>query len=154
MAVTFKSDDNPTPPNITILELNYVCFSSGMFRGTYRGISFVSSYECVGARCPSSPALSQFDFSCSDDGMWIRDVLGTSEFSRQTVADATLTTPNRTDCSFCVSPTHPQVPSFVQRLDNTTHCVGIISPSFTVDWNISSANYSLQPVMRPATWGT
>lgn len=134
MSFTFKSGENPTAPNVTILDLNFVCLSSGMFRDTFNGISLVARYECVG-RCPdgNTPGdvfLSQFDFSCGLDDTWIADVRGTSEFSRRDEADATLTTPNRTDCGFCFSPDHPQagLPQVVPRYDNITHCVGKPDP--------------------------
>ena len=131
MSNTFRVGENPTPPNITLLELNYVCLASGTIRNTLTGVSFVARYECVG-RCPGGTAstpeefLSQFDLACGPtDDTWTDSVRGTRGFSRRDVADATLTSPNRTDCGFCFSPDHPQAasPVVIPRYDSIAHCV-------------------------------
>lgn len=120
---TFSQSDSSTP-TITVVEVNYVCLSSGIFRGTYSGFSAVVLYECTDSQCPNSN-VSQFDFSCHN-GEWMNDVLGTSENARTDVADANLTSPNRTDCSICLSPTHAALRNASQLLsiyDNFNHCL-------------------------------
>ena len=84
------------------------------------------SYDCSGTiLCLSASPVSQFDLSCTLDGMWGDDVLRTSEFSRRDVADADLITPTRSNCSLCVAPDHPGVVSVPHPYDTITHCVGM-----------------------------
>ena len=124
MAVTYTTSDNPTAPSITIQELNYVCLVSGEFRDTFRTFSVVARYECVGVQCDSM-TQSQYEFTCRNNE-WIGTVSGTLEFSRTTPSDAALTTSNRTDCAFCISPSHPNLPdTILDRYDPVRHCIGI-----------------------------
>ena len=111
------------PPMITITNINYVCLVSETFSGTYRILSVVVEYECSGLfLCPSVMPLSQYDFSCNSSGMW-ED--GLNQHFHRDVADADLTTPNRTECSFCVAPNHPLLAAIALPYDNVTHCVGM-----------------------------
>ena len=125
MSDTYRESDNPDPPDISIIELNYVCLVSGEFRMTFGTVSFVALYNCSGVQC--DPVVqSQYDLTC-DDGTWVSTVAGTSEFSRTSPADGNLTTPVRDDCAFCISPTHPSLPAFpdlLVRYDPITHCFG------------------------------
>ena len=127
MRITFEGGDSPdTTLVIVVHNFNYVCLVSGMFRGTYRKLSVVVSYNCSGNVCPTpSPLLSQFDYSCNTDEQWTVEIVGTSEFSRHTVADGSLTTPNRTSCSLCIAPDHPQIVNVPFAYDQPTHCVGM-----------------------------
>ena len=122
---TFNRDDRP---DVRVRDLKYVCLVSGMFKGTFRRLSVVVSYDCSrSSLCPSTSLVSQFDFTCNSGNVWGDDVLGTSEFSRSDIADADLTTPNHTNCSYCVAPNHPLVEDISQPYDNMTHCFGIQS---------------------------
>ena len=128
IATNFKENDASTPPTITVNEVNYVCLMSGMFRDTFRGFSAVIRYDCVGIQCPQSN-VSQFEFSCDNTGEWTDSVLGSTENLRTDVADASLTSPNRTDCSFCFSPTHTILtdnPGLISTYDNINHCLGML----------------------------
>jgi hypothetical protein len=125
---TFQGGDASISPNITVLEVNYVCLASGNVRGSFSGFSAVVLYECVGERCPASN-VSQFEFSCdSIERKWINFVDGSTENLRTDVADANLTSPNRTDCSICFSPTHilanQLTPDMMSKYDNINHCLG------------------------------
>ena len=120
---TFVGGDSPV---VLVRDFNYVCLVSGMFRGTFRKLSVVVSYDCSrSSLCPSTSLVSQFDFTCNSAGEWDDDVLGTAEFSRRNVADADLTTPNRTNCSFCVAPDHPLIEGIPLSYDMITHCFGM-----------------------------
>ena len=108
---------------ITIRNINYVCLVSGTFSGTYKILSVVVEYTCAGFLvCPSVMPLSQYDFSCNSSGMW-ED--GLNQHFHRDVADAGLTTPNRTECSFCVAPDHPLLAAIPLPYDDVTHCVGM-----------------------------
>ena len=125
---TFQGGDASISPNITVLEVNYVCLASGSVRGSFNGFSAVVLYRCVGERCPAS-SVSQFEFSCdSTERKWINFVDGSTENLRTDVADANLTSPNRTDCSICFSPTHilanQLTPDMMSKYDNINHCLG------------------------------
>ena len=123
----------PASLAVTVRKLNYVCLVSGVFRDTYRKLSVVVSYDCSGSiLCPSASPVSQFDFTCNSEGMWEDDIFGTSDFSRRDVADASLTTPNRTNCSFCIAPNHPVLgflAGITRPYDETTHCIGMLARS-------------------------
>ena len=123
---TFRVGDSPPDAEINVRDFNFVCLTPGMFRGTYRKLSVVVSYDCSGSTlCPSASPVSQFDFACNTDEMWIDQLFGTSEFARTNVADATLTTPNRTNCSVCLNSIHRMVVGIsLSVYDETTHCVG------------------------------
>ena len=111
-----------TPPTIAIEQLNYVCLVPGTVTGTYTMFSVVVSYECGGPLCPSDTPVSQFDFSCNSGGIW-EDGLN-QNFHRE-VADADLTTPNNTECLFCVAPDHPLLVTIDLPYNEPTHCVGM-----------------------------
>ena len=120
---TFVGGDSP---DVRVSDFKYVCLVSGMFKGTFRRLSVVVSYNCSrSSLCPSTSLVSQFDFTCNSGNVWGDDVLGTSEFSRGDVADADLTTPNRTNCSFCVAPNHLLIDFIRLPYDMMTHCFGI-----------------------------
>ena len=123
---TFRVGDSPSEAVINVRDFNFVCLVPGIFRGTYRKLSVVVSYDCSGSLlCSSATPLSQFDFTCDTNEMWIDELLGTSEFASTNVADATLTTPNRTNCSICIASNHPVfVASIPLPYDETTHCIG------------------------------
>ena len=123
---TFAAGDSLTdPPDVVVRDFNYVCLVSGAFRDTFRKLSVVVSYDCSGRTlCTSASPVSQFDFTCSAEDVWEDDVLGTSEFSRRDIADASMTTPNRTNCSICAAPFHPQIASISLPYDMITHCFG------------------------------
>ena len=127
IANTFVSADSPTVPTIQIIgNVTYVCQMSGMFRDMYRGISLLARYECTGSPlCPSDVVeKSQFDFSCGSGGMWISQVLGSSEFVFTENPVANLTTPLRTDCSLCVNPAQLRAVASPLVWDAINHCVG------------------------------
>ena len=123
---TFVGGDSP---DIRVLDFKYVCLVSGMFKGTFRRLSVVVSYDCSrSSLCPSTSLVSQFDFTCKrTKTKWVDDVLGTPVHSRRNVADAELTTPNRTNCSYCVAPDHPEVEDIPLPYDMRTHCFGMQS---------------------------
>ena len=154
--LTFRVGDSPPSGLvINVQDFNYVCLVSGMFRGTYRKLSVVVSYDCTGSTlCPSASPVSQFDFTCNSAEMWDDEVLGTSEFSRTDVANADLTTPNRTNCSICISPNHPSQPGIPLPYDMITHCIGtyVCLHIIYLCTNVPKCNgiYCLQPVMRSA----
>ena len=134
ISTTFKIGEAAISPNITVLTVNYACLASGMFRGTYIGFSAVVNYDCGGRGCPSSD-VSQFEFACdSNTRQWVNSVEGSSENLRTDVAHATLTSPTRTDCGACFSPTHivaTQLGSpFRSRYDGINHCLG----KFYLSW--------------------
>ena len=121
-----EGEGPPASPVVNVRDFNYVCLVSGMVRGTFKKLSVVVSYDCSGSTlCPSASPMSQFDLTCNSAEMWEDDVFGTSEFSRRNVADADLTTPNRTNCSICIAPSHPQVVNIPLPYDTTTHCFGM-----------------------------
>ena len=126
MSGTYASSDDPTTPDISIIELNYVCLVSGEFRDTFSTFSVVALYNCTGVQC--DPVVqSQYEFTCDDD-VWVGTVLGTREFSRTSPANVSMTTPNRTDCGLCISPSHPSLPtdpSVLLLYDPITHCFGM-----------------------------
>lgn len=127
IADTLRTSDASTPPDITVLEVNYVCLASGRLRDTFTTFSAVVRYNCVGVRCPQSN-VSQFEFGCLR-GTWSNRVLGRTENLRTNVADASLNSPNRTDCSFCFSPSHSALsdnPQLEPIYDSFNHCLGII----------------------------
>ena len=114
-------------PNVRIHDFNYVCLASGEFKDTFRGLSVVVSYDCSGSQlCPSASPVSQFDFTCTSNNMWSDIIFATSEFSRVDVPEADLTTPNRSNCSFCVSPHHHTV-NIPLSYDTITHCIGMLT---------------------------
>ena len=131
IAYLFARSDIPSIPTIRIDgNVTYVCLQSGMFKDTYRGMSFLARYECSGSRyCPSNVVeTSQFDLSCASWGAWTTDVLGNLEFSdssftRDPVADWTTTL--RTDCSFCINPLLLEGIGSPIVSDEATHCVGM-----------------------------
>jgi hypothetical protein len=51
---------------------------------------------------------------------------GLNQHFHRDVADAGLTTPNRTECSFCVAPDHPLLAAIPLPYDDVTHCVEFI----------------------------
>ena len=120
-----------TPPIINIIDLNYVCVVSGTLRDTYRIVSVVVRYSCLGFLCPAGTLLSQYDVSCNSEGMWVD---GLNQHFHRDIADADLATPNRTECSFCVAPNHPLLATIALPYDDTTHCVGM---SVHVQYNSS-----------------
>ena len=124
----FRSSDSPFTPTIRINgSVTYVCLQSGMFKDTYRGMSFVARYQCNGSQnCPSnSVEVSQFDISCTSLGTWTTAVSGTSEFSFTRDPVANLTTPLRTDCGLCINPLLLEAIGEDVESDEVTHCVGM-----------------------------
>ena len=143
-------------PNVRIHDFNYVCLASGKFRNTFRGLSVVVSYDCWGSQlCPSASPVSQFDFTCTSNGMWSDIVFSTREYSRRDVADADLTTRNRSNCSFCVAPYHHTV-NIPLSYDTITHCIGMLAHQHIVILSRSRINYCIllymymQPAVRTA----
>ena len=123
---TFRPGDSPPDAVIHVRDFNYVCLVPGLFRDTFRKLSVVVSYNCsVSTLCPSASPLSQFEFTCDTNEMWIDQLFGTSEFARTNVADASLTTPNGTNCSICIAPNHDVLLAGIPLpYDETTHCIG------------------------------
>ena len=114
-------------PTIRINNVTYVCLQSGMFKDTYRGMSFLAEYECTGSpNCPSE--RSQFVFSCTSQGTWstsIEGISGSEDFSFIPNPVADFTTPLRTDCSICICPGLLKEISSPAVSDEATHCVGM-----------------------------
>ena len=137
---SIAGSEGSSPPAslaVNVRKFNYVCLVSGVFRDTFKRLSVVVSYDCSGSTlCPSASPVSQFDFTCNSEGLWEDDIFGTSDFSRRDTADASLTTPSRTNCSFCIAPSHP-VLTFVAGIslpyDETTHCIGMY---FNTCWDL------------------
>ena len=128
MASLIPTSDSPSIPTIRIDgKVTYVCLQSGMFKDTYRGMSFLARYECSGSRnCLSNVVeKSQFDLSCTSRGEWTTDIEGSSYFSFTRDPVANLTTPLRTDCSFCINPLLLEAIESPLVSDNATHCVGM-----------------------------
>ena len=128
IASLFPTSDSPSIPTIRIdVNVTYVCLQSGMFKDTYRGMSFLARYECSGSmNCLSNVVEeSQFDLSCTSRGEWTTDIEGSSEFSFTRDPVANLTTPLRTDCSFCINPLLLEAIDSPLVSDEATHCVGM-----------------------------
>ena len=124
----FRESDSPSTPTVRIDgNVTYVCLHSGMFKDTYRGMSFVARYQCNGSQnCPSnSVEESQFDLSCTSLGTWTTAVSGTSEFSFTRDPVANMTTPLRTDCRLCINPRLLEEIGEDVESDEATHCVGM-----------------------------
>ena len=159
---TFVGGDSP---DVHVSDFKYVCLVSGMFKGTFRRLSVVVSYNCSrSSLCPSTSLVSQFDFTCNSGNVWGDEVLGTSEFSRSDVADADLTTLIRTNCSYCVAPDHPQAEQIPLPYDNMTHCFGMQSKFVIIlytnlktecnNYVYMAIVYAIQPVMHHVTMVT
>ena len=116
--------DNLTPPTIRIVNMSYVCQTSGLFRDTYRGISLLAKYECGGSgSCPVEGVVAQFDFSCTKD-IWVAQVIQSADFIFTRTPNSTFDTPLRTDCAYCISPRQLESLGSSVVSDELTHCVG------------------------------
>ena len=120
------------PPAIELLGSQTVCLSAGSTRDLYRYASVVVSFNCSGS-LPGNPLgipscdgelTVQFDFECGSGPQWQSALtLGGDNVFNPAVAN--LSTPLRTDCSFCLDPAlGGSVVEFA--VDVVTHCGGII----------------------------
>ena len=119
-----KSGDTPTRPNIDLVQVHYVCESSAMFRGYYRGVSLLATYNCTGSVfCRGGVGQpSQFDFECDNSGDWSPVVQASADSSFVENPEANFSTPTDTMCSLCINPARPL--GMTLQSDPLTHCVG------------------------------
>ena len=100
--LVIRSDDNPEQPQITLLNVQYVCRAFSRERDRYRYVSVLAEYMCEGnTLCPDDTVTEQLDILCFN-GTWSQ---GNMIFSIRTQSPtATFSTELREDCVFCVSP--------------------------------------------------
>ena len=92
-------------PSVQILESNTVCLSQASLKDTYTYTSVVVRYTADG-----NETTSQVEFMCSS-GEWVTGTV------IETTPEASLTTPVRTDCVLCFSPT-------IAASTAVEHCIG------------------------------
>lgn len=118
IALTYAVGDADAP-SVTVNNFNVVCLAASSTQDQYRYVSVVVSYSCSGNQNCNGDFVSQFDFLCSG-GAW--GSVFTADNSLTDPADGSLTTPIRTNCSFCVKPEVGQM-LFLNVLPETeTHC--------------------------------
>lgn len=111
--------DSPQASVATVLRNHTVCLSVGNRRGTFRSISVLVDYTCVGSGLCPSRATEQFDFGCNY-GRWTASQLTIHDYIRDSNPLATFDTDLRTDCVLCFR----ERPETVEEFDNVTHCQG------------------------------
>ena len=119
----YRQGDGDQSPRVQIFEYNVVCLSAGTVRDTYRSVSVVVNYTCIGvSECEDTPfTISQFEFGCTAEvsgAQWSPSLGGSMEGIRTTPADGSLATPLRTDCGICGSPVR------FPFSNNENHCGG------------------------------
>ncbi len=103
--------------NITLLNRNFVCLSTGGSRDEFSSTSVVVEYRVNDGE--SGSTVSQFEFGCTSNGSWVTVVSGSGDAIITSPPDASLNTTLRTDCSLCLS---SQRPESTNR--NVQHCEG------------------------------
>ena len=113
---------DPSLVNVQVHNSNIVCLRSGRTRDTYRGVSVVASYTCIGgfhSQCTGNPILSQFEFECGTGPTWTAIVGGSASNVITTPPSGSLSTILRTDCGLCISPARL---GFATITNNDQHC--------------------------------
>ena len=121
------SGENIQPPAVILHETNTVCLAAAAEKDRYQYVSVVANHTCISqgslADCEGIIRVSQFDFQClSTTGtpLWSPIVQGSTAFVLEPIADASLLTPIRRDCSACVNPRQRGPPSII----DPNHCDG------------------------------
>ena len=121
-AALAAASGNPSPVSVQVHDSSIVCLRNGRTRDTYRGVSVVASYTCIGgsrSECTGNPILSQFEFECVTGPTWAASVGGSASNIITTPPDGSLSTILRTDCGVCVSPARS---GFATITNNDQHC--------------------------------
>ena len=117
-----------TATDVFLLNARIVCLASSGARNRYNFVSVVATYT---TDTSADPVTAQFEFTCSLPTWFATDsgVLGVNPALNMkflSAGDPVLTAELRTDCSTCISLTHPSVVSLNLTSDEVTHCVGTV----------------------------
>ena len=121
-----KLGDNSTEPTINVETFHTLCRAFDEIEDHLRFVSLWVRYTCTGSpNCPLGRLPEQIESECID-GSWHYVVWDTPEYSRSQTTEASLSTPTREDCAFCVSPELliRTDQSEHHELDSITHCIG------------------------------
>ena len=115
--------DNAAAPDVELIDSQIVCSAFGEQEGLLRQVSVVVEYTCTGhGNCLSGTVTEQIESQCNGRS-WSNNVGGSTADVRLESPTATLTTPGRDDCAFCLSP-DKAVSVNAPAPDDVTHCVG------------------------------
>lgn len=136
IAASFSLGQGLSPPLVQLFAFRSVCLAPAATRGLYRFASVVANFSCEGVLCPATSAggsnfSAQFDFQCVDFSSggaaprWEASLFGGSYTSPP---NGSFSTPTRTDCAFCVSPSPSVAGVLGLSPDVETHCQGEACP--------------------------
>ena len=132
IGLIFLAGDSAAAPTVNLMNSEIVCSGFGEQEGLLRQVSVIVEYTCTGyIGCPSDTATEQIESQCNG-GNWTSVVGGSTDDVRLQSPIATLTTPDRDDCAFCLSP-DKAVSVNAPAPDDVTHCVGQCLP---LTWSI------------------
>ena len=121
--------DNAAAPDVELIDYEIVCSAFGEQEGLLRQVSVVVEYTCTGhGNCLSGTVIEQIESQCNG-GSWSNNVGGSTDDVLLESPTATLTTPGRDDCAFCLSPDKAESVELNAPVpDDGTHCVGQCLP--------------------------
>ena len=125
--LVIPDSENPTTPEIDLIDFKPVCLAHSQERGRFRGVSALVAYTCTGnALCPDGTAVEQFEADC-DSGSWSHLVRNSGDNTRTQMPNASFSSTNlRENCAFCYSPKLANVAGLPSdhTPDDENHCVG------------------------------
>ena len=129
IGLIIQAGDNAVAPDVELIDHEIVCSAFGEQEGLLRQVSVVVEYTCTGhGNCLLNTATEQIETECNG-GIWTNVIGGSTDDVRLESPTATLTTPGRDDCAFCLSPDKAEsVELNAPTPDTVTHCVGQCLP--------------------------